>query len=106
MAANTTFHPQAFAQPQPALATPNRVHIPLTDADLDAWRDEVLFGAYTPDPEACPPPLPDHWTRTAVAPSPVSWMPARREGLIVQALQTATGVAIALAAMIATGQPL
>lgn len=87
------------------------IQIHLSETDVDAWRDEVLFGAYTPDPEACPPPLPDHWTRTAApaspaAPSPVSWMPARREGLIVQALQTATGVAIALAAMIATGQPL
>ena len=86
-------------------------HVHLTEADLDAWRDEVLFGAYTPDPEACPPPLPDHWTRptsapSPVAPSPVSWMPARREGLIVQAMQAVTGVAIALLAMIATGQPL
>lgn len=53
------------------------VRIDLTDTDMDAWRNVVVFGsgaryAYTPDPEVTPPVEPMA-ALPADAPSPIVW---------------------------------
>lgn len=73
------------------------VRIDLTDADMDAWRNAVVFGtgaqyAYTPDPEITPPVEPVA-ALPADAPSPIVWhrqpdrtVQAVRLGLIAAAV--------------------
>lgn len=65
------------------------VRIDLTDADMDAWRNVVVFGtgaqyAYTPDPEVTPPIEPVA-ALPADAPSPIVWH--RQPDRIVQSVR-------------------
>ena len=71
--------------PAPAVAAPVVIH--LSAEAVDSWRDEILFGAYTPDPEQwpqdLPPPTPSpfggrdlppiDWHPPAVPTAPCSW---------------------------------
>lgn len=66
--------------PAPARAVAAPVVIHLSAEAVDSWRDEILFGAYTPDPEQWPQDLPP------ATPSPfggrdlppIAWQPPRR----------------------------
>lgn len=65
------------------------VRIDLTDTDMDAWRNVVVFGtgaryAYTPDPEVTPPVEPMA-ALPADAPSPIVWH--RQPDRIVQTVR-------------------
>lgn len=79
------------------------VRIDLTDTDMDAWRNVVVFGtgaqyAYTPDPEVTPPVEPVA-ALPADAPSPIVWH--RQPDRIVQGVRL---VLIAAAVVFAVGQ--
>lgn len=75
------------------------VRIDLTEADVDDWRDAVLFGtgplgAYTPGPDAPPSAIP-----ASAAPPPIAWRD-RAPSRAVQAVKvglTALAVVFAVA---------
>lgn len=78
------------------------VRIDLTDADMDAWRNVVVFGtgaryAYAPDPEVTPPVEPVA-ALPADAPSPIVWH--RPPDRIVQGVRL---ILIAAAVVFAVG---
>lgn len=73
----------------------------LSDADLDAWRDQLLFGAYAPDPDAAPPeptPAPPY---AGATPPPVQFLaPPRRHGRVLLAVRAVAVAAVATFAVL------
>lgn len=64
--------------PAPAIVAPVVIH--LSAEAVDSWRDEIMFGAYTPDPEQWPQDLPPQTPPPFAGRSlpPIDWRPARR----------------------------
>ncbi|MNU93161.1 hypothetical protein D3C71_830970 [compost metagenome] len=64
--------------PLPAAAAPVVIH--LSAEAVDSWRDQILFGAYTPDPDQWPQDMPPPTPRAFGGRDlpPIAWQPQRR----------------------------
>ncbi|MFC5374756.1 hypothetical protein ACFPIF_19525 [Brevundimonas faecalis] len=81
--------------PAPAPAAPVVVH--LSAEAVDRWRDEILFGAYTPDPDTHPPHVPTPLGGGDLP--PIHWMPARRPTRLMRLVRAVIVVFVAAFAL-------
>lgn len=87
--------------PVPALAVAAPVVVHLSAEAVDSWRDEILFGAYTPDPDQwpqdLPPPTPPPFGGRDLP--PIDWRPARRPSRAMQLVRAVIVVFVAAFAL-------
>ncbi|MGH7019916.1 MAG: hypothetical protein ACREEY_08555 [Brevundimonas sp.] len=81
--------------PAPAVAAPVVIH--LSAEAVDSWREEILFGAYTPDPEIYPPHVPTPLGGRDLP--PIAWQPERRPSRAMQLVRAVIVVFVAAFAL-------